>query len=68
MGPFMDDTKSAVGGIVEQVRKFVESDLDAIKESVGELSDKFDDIPYVVLDKQEKKEKPKSVLDEYLKL
>jgi hypothetical protein len=66
--PHMDDTKTEVAGIVERVKKFVEADLETIKESVSELSTKFDDIPYVVLDKQEKKEAKKSVLDEYLKL
>lgn len=67
--PYVDGMEAETEALFERIKDFFDGDIEAVKKAVSDLSGKFDDIPYIVLDKQAKKEDPKtSVLDEYLKL
>ncbi len=53
---------------MEPVKGVLSDDVEKMKEETRNLGKKFDDIQYVVLDKQKKEAPKNSVLDEYLKL
>lgn len=69
MEPYLDDANEETSALFERIKTFFDGDMEAIKSAVAELSKKFEDIPYVVLDPKIKQPEAKaSVLDEYLKL
>ena len=43
----------------EKIKKFFNKDLEDIKATVSELSKKFNRIPYLTLNQEKEKEKPK---------
>lgn len=63
----LHDQVETVEGLIERVKQFIQSDVDQIKSDIKELSDKMENMPYVVLEKREPK-KASSVLEEYLKM
>jgi hypothetical protein len=66
MEPQLDGFQEEVDALFERIKTFFDGDMETVKEAIAKLSQKFEDIPYVVIEKK-KEEKP-DVLQEYLNL